>query len=118
MIEKAIDVISDGLLIVMATIFVFDTIDTQPAVFVQGDPHNVDVPLFHYVDGVVIIRPVKDTIAAHTSEFRAGVRESLQDYRLVGTIVHKTVSFHMDCRTEGVYCKGCCKKVCYGFLHD
>ena len=102
MVQKSLNIASNCLLVSLSSILRLNTVDSKPAVLVEGNSNHVDVPLLHFGYGVIVIRAIKDPVATHTCKLGARMREPLQHYRLASLIVNQLVPlnvypFHHHC---------------------
>lgn len=71
MIEYPLHEVSDRIDVVLPTILRLNPVDTEPALFIQGNPHSIGIPILNVLNHIVVIRSIEYTIAIHTLELGA-----------------------------------------------
>jgi hypothetical protein len=71
MIEYPLNEVSDRIDVVLPTILRLNPVDTEPALFIQGNPHCIGIPILHMLYHIVIVRAIEYTIAIYTLELCA-----------------------------------------------
>ena len=71
MIEYPLNEVSDRIDVVLPTILRLNPVDTEPALFIQGNPHCIGIPILYVLNHIVIVRSIEYTIAIHTLELCA-----------------------------------------------
>jgi hypothetical protein len=71
MIEYPLHEVSDRIDVVLPTILRLNPVDTEPALFIQGNPHCIGIPILYVLNHTVIVWSIEYTIAINTLEFSA-----------------------------------------------
>jgi len=65
MIEDPLNKVSDSINIVLSTILRLDSVDTQPALFVQWNSHSVGIPILNVLNHIVIVGAIEYSITVY-----------------------------------------------------
>ena len=68
MIENPLNKVINSINIVLSTILRLNPVYTQPALFVQWNPHSVSIPILHVLDHIVIIWTIEYSVTIYTLE--------------------------------------------------
>jgi len=66
MVEDPLNKVSYSINVVLSTILRIDSIDAQPALFVQWNSHSVGIPILYVLNHIVIVGAIEYSVTVYT----------------------------------------------------
>ena len=67
-IDYPLHKICDRIDIIIAAVFWFNSIDSKPALLIEWNPDNINIPILHVLNHVVIIGSIEYSVSAHAGK--------------------------------------------------